>query len=284
MKITCPVCDILSADLHRVIDGYPYYACGECSSIFIEPSVLDEIDKGRPLVTYSEEEYWKNEGKSARERSYGASIARVAEVFFYARRPIQRFIDIGTGPGYLLDSLAAYLPNSNRLFHGVEKFPPEWRSTHPNYHIGALADLDLIFDAGSCIEVVEHLTPRMVTQLIADIAAHSANESIYIINTGLPEFVLYENPDYLDPLRRGHIASYSIAAMSKLAAPHGFVVRPIRGKRWAYLLEYKSEAPADEDVTSRVWHPVAENVTSLKDPSMGDALFILGRESALAYR
>src|SRR3712207_8666216 len=41
-----------------------------------------------------DEDYWAEELKAARERGYGASLIRLAEVFHYARRPVRRFLDV----------------------------------------------------------------------------------------------------------------------------------------------------------------------------------------------
>jgi len=282
MTNRCPVCDHTAVADFKTVDGYRYFSCHGCHSIFIDPEVISEIDLGRALVEYSDQ-YWKNELAASAERSYGAALARVAEVFLYARRPIDRFIDIGTGPGYLLDALSGLLPACSNKFFGIELYPPPRHSSHPNYRIGDITDFPLAFDAGVCIEVLEHLTPRMARSLFAKLASRSAKEAIYIFNTGLPDYVVNEDPDYLDPLGRGHIVSYGLPGVARMAGQFGFCVRPIPGKAWAFVLEYRSPRAPDEDVRSRIWDPCPSNVETLKDPVMGQVLYYLGLETARAY-
>src|SRR5258708_21234840 len=146
MTNRCQGCDHTAVADFKTVDGYRYFSCHGCHSIFIDPEVINEIDLGRALVEYSDQ-YWKNELAASAERAYGAALARVAEVFLYARRPIDRFIDIGTGPGYLLDALTGLLPASSNKFFGIELFPPPRHSTHPNYRVADTPDLPLAFDA-----------------------------------------------------------------------------------------------------------------------------------------
>jgi hypothetical protein len=278
----CAVCNGSPSKEFSIIEGFRYFSCNDCGSIFIDPEVISAIDAGHGLIRYSDA-YWSSELPSAFERSYGSALARVAEVFLYARRPILRFLDIGTGPGYLLDALSCLLPNSSEKFFGVELNPPPSHSAHQNYFTGQLRDLPMIFDAGSCIEVLEHLTPNMTRTLFATLATRSANEAIYIFNTGLPAYVVNEDPGYLDPLRRGHIVSYGLAGLEQMAKPLGFCVRRIPGKNWAFVLEFQTNRPADEDIRQRIWDPCPENVRTLKDPKMGHVLYYLGLETARAY-
>jgi spermidine synthase len=69
--------------------------------------------------------YWAKELLAAKSRASGVSIARAAEVFILARKQIKTFLDIGTGPGFFLDAILKYLPDSDATFLGVERFPPE---------------------------------------------------------------------------------------------------------------------------------------------------------------
>jgi hypothetical protein len=282
MPPSCPICQVPSADPFRAVAGYQYYRCRGCGSLFIEPRVIEACDGGCSLVRYSDG-YWVLELRAARQRAWGPALARVAELFLYARRPIARFVDIGTGPGYLLDALSTYLPASADKFFGIEKYPPPERSQHPNYRVGTLTDLDMRFDAGCCIEVLEHLTPRMASELLRQLAARSFANAAYIFNTGLPQYVVEQDPGYLDPLQRGHIVSYSLQGVAHIAEPHGFSVKPIPGKTWAFLLEYASGASQEEDVRTRIWSACPENVATLNDPVMGGVLHVLGLDTARAY-
>ena len=167
----------------------------EC--LFLQADLLAEIDAGRSIRKY-DDKYWARELKSSRNRSYGSSLARVAEVLHYARAPVENFIDIGTGAGYLLDFLAYHLPSRTSTFYGVEMYPPDQvQSAHPNYLKGRIGDLGKKFQAGSCIEVVEHLTPAMLRTVAQELAAVSDPQAAYIFNTGLADFVKSKKPDYL---------------------------------------------------------------------------------------
>jgi hypothetical protein len=228
---------------------------------------LERVDAGEQIWKY-EEDYWK------------------AEVLLYARTPVSRFVDIGTGPGYLLDAITMYLPASSHRFYGVERFPPaeEFRTKHENYIIAELRNVRLKFQAGVCIEVLEHLTPKMARRLGEDLATISEPGSIYIFNTGLVDYVEQEDPGYLDPFRRGHLISWSVEAVSMIFGPFGFSVLPIPGKAWAFIVEYKGESLAGENLVDRIWTARQENVAILNDPIAGSVLHVLGLDTARAYR
>ena len=117
--------------------------------------------------------------------------------------------------------------------------------------------------------------------MLAELATRSNPGALYIVNSGQPRFVLDEDPAYLDPDRRGHIFSYSVEAVALLAEPLGFRVVPLRGKTWAFLLEFGGDdRTAPED---RIWTALPENNALLSDPERGTVLQILGLESARAY-
>jgi SAM-dependent methyltransferase len=285
MKVSCPCCGHTRTALFRTVSGYDYYKCGSCGSLFIDPGYLARIDAGFNIVKY-EEGYWRKELDSARERSYGPALARMAEAVYYCRRPIEKFLDIGTGPGYFLDAIAKLLPDHAHQFYGVELFPPdaEWRTKSANYIMGDLGDLEHRFDCGICIEVIEHLTPRMLDGLLQKLARISNPNALYIINTGMPEFVIHEDIGYLDPTGRGHLVSYSLDAMILMGRKHGFTAHQIKGKTWAFALEFTpGEKLAAEDIRGRIWKASAHNLAILHDSTMGDALQILGRETSRAY-
>ncbi len=282
---TCPCCGSLETQQIRKVEGYDYFQCLACESLFLDTKFLAQIDSGLSLVKY-EEGYWKMELDSAKQRSYGAALARMAEAIYYCKRPIKKFLDIGTGPGYFLDAIAKYLPDNHDIFYGVELFPPEiqYRTNSKNYIIGDLGDLKDKFDCGICIEVIEHLTPKTLTGLLKKLAEASNPGALYIFNTGMPDYVLHEDINYLDPVRRGHLVSYSLKAMSFIAGRFGFTARPITGKTWAFVLELTGTAHAPaEDIRDRIWNASAENLNILTDQNMGDILKILGRESSRAY-
>lgn len=280
----CPCCQANEIVHLTDVDDFAYFRCPACESIFINSSVLEEIDQGRNLRAY-DLDYWQNELSSSRERSYGVALARMAEAFYYTRIPIGAFLDIGTGPGYFLDAVAKYLPGNSHIFYGVEKFPPisERRTHSPNYIIGELNDIDIKVDGGICIEVIEHITPKMLQGLLQGLARVSNSGALYIFNTGMPNYVLHEDMNYLDPLRRGHIVSYSLKAVECLADGLGFTVLPIIGKTWAFALEYDSKSAGNEDIRSRAWSALKHNLELLDDREMGSVLKVLGLETIRAY-
>ena len=281
----CPCCESRETEALRKVHEYDYYQCHACGSLFLDTKYLSEIDAGQSIVKY-EEGYWKMELDSAKQRSYGAALARMAEAVYYCKRPIKKFLDIGTGPGYFLDAIAKNLPDNSDIFHGVELFPPdvEHRTSSKNYIIGDLGDLQDKFDCGICIEVIEHLTPKILNDLLNKLAAVSNPDALYIFNTGMPDYVLREDIAYLDPIRRGHLVSYSLKAMSLFGSRYGFTAHGIPGKTWAFVLEFTGDKIGPvEDIRERIWKASAENLQILSDRKMGEVLKILGQETSRAY-
>lgn len=273
-QVVCGACGA-KAPVFAVVDGLEYGDCFACGSIAVDAAVIQAVDEGRFARTY-DEAYWEMELAGARSRAACEGLARVAEAVLYTARPVEAFIDIGCGAGLLLDALARHLP-SKTCFHGVEKFPPPYRTNHPNYHVGDLADLPMRFDAGVCIEVIEHLTPKMAEGLADALAAKSNEGALYLFNTGLADFVRAEDVSYLDPYNRGHIIAWGHQALRSIFEPRGFKVIPLRS--WAFAVEYKSNN--DVPLLQRAWE--SRNADVLKDPEMGEVMWLLGRESARLY-
>lgn len=257
MNTDCPVCINGVSAFFETIDGFDYLRCLQCGSLHIASNVIAEIDAGRSTRLY-DEAYWQEELIAARERAAGVALVRAGEAILYTRRTIKRFLDIGTGPGYLLDELARHFPERSDMFYGVELFPPAEHSHHPNYRVGEVGELDVMFDAGTCIEVIEHLTPRMLERLVSSLSKVSNPGSTWFFNTGMPDYVINEDRGYLDPLHRGHIISYSLTGLACIFKKHGFTVQAVPGKSYAFLAEY---LPPDAavDFAQRIYHPVAEN-------------------------
>ena len=280
----CPICAKPSRFFVRR-DGVDYFECSDCGSLSADADFLHDVERGK-VKNYGDE-YWHAELIAARERSFGSSIARVAELFYYARIPIARFIDIGSGPGYLLDSLSTLLPELHDMFYAVELSPPSiaCRTKHEHFVVGSLGDVQQKFSIGTCIEVIEHLTPTILDKLAAQMAQRSELGAIYYIGSGQPEYVKNEDPQYLDPLGRGHVVSYSVQALRHIFAPYGFTVIPMFGRAWSVLIEYKLTAPVRnaEDLQSRIWNPVKTNISLLKSSVFGDFLATVGLESARCY-
>lgn len=279
MSIDCPVCvSQESGEPFRVVDGFDYYSCNHCGSLFIEPGKLQAMDGGEVLRTY-DQDYWREELRSARERSRSDGLVRSGEAILYARRPVKRFLDVGAGPGYLLDELSALLPARPDLFHAVEMFPPAEHTAHPNYRIGDAGSLTERFDAGVCVEVVEHLTPSMLKSVASSIARISNPDALWLFNTGMPDYVRHEDPGYLDPLGRGHIVSYGLIGLKHIFEPLGFRVSGLPGKSFAFIAEYQPTTDAP-DFTQRFYHPLDENKALLQE---GGIFYIAAFESARSY-
>jgi hypothetical protein len=282
--VGCLVCGSGGCEPFGVVDGVDYFECGECGSIFVDREFLQEK---RPDVSHYDDSYWENEIAASRERSFGPSINRVCEVFLYSRIPIKRFVDIGAGPGYLLEALSNLAPNYRDLFYGCELFPPpaRFRTQHENYTIGSLSQLPGKFSAGVCIEVIEHLTPEQLNDLIAQMAISAEDGAVFYFNSAQPSFVKNIDPGYLDPLHRGHIVSYSLKALETMFANHGFTLIELPGRDWCFLVEYNSESQNidAEGLLNRIWTAPPENVSILKDNGFGPLLYTTGVESARCY-
>jgi hypothetical protein len=279
----CPICGAPGGFL-RDVDDVAFFRCSGCASLYADPDFLEAVDNGA-AANYGDA-YWAEEIASARERSYGGSIARVAETLRMSRIPVRRFLDIGSGPGFLLDALAALLPGMAEMFHGIELLPPPLaeRSTHPNYRIGSIGDLDGMFDAGICVEVIEHLTPKILGVLAGELASRSNPGALFFFNSAQPSFVESTDPGYLDPKRRGHIVSWSIAGVRRIFAPAGFNVIALPGRDWAFLAEFgPPRTLSADDLLMWLWHPVPDNLAAMRRDPFGPLFETIGLESARCY-
>lgn len=265
MNHSCPVCETGESSLYTRIDGYDYFRCAVCGPLDIDGAIVDAVDAGKGTRVY-DAEYWQEELPAARERAHGVSLVPVGEAILYARRPVRRFLDVGTGPGFLLDALSELLPSHAGVFHGVELFPPEEHSANPNYYVDDVRGLNGVFDAGTCIEVVEHLTPRVLRNLAQSLAKISATNSLWLFNTGSPDYVLHEDPGYLDPLHRGHIVAYGLRGIRHIFEPFGFRVSTIPGKNYAWFAEFRPTETLD--FSERVYRPLGENRALLEESGL----------------
>jgi hypothetical protein len=271
----CAVCGEQALTWDRV-DGHDFTDCGHCGSIALVTETIDQIDRGQFVRDY-DTNYWQDEQIAAKDRAWGSSLARAAEAIYLTRRPVHRFIDIGSGDGSLLESLSTHLPNFSGQLFGVEMFPPAKRTSHPGYVHASLADMNGSYDTGVCIEVIEHLTPKMLDGLLAALSLKSEPDALFIFNTGLGDFVRFEDRSYIDPVRRGHIVSYGWAAIEAIFARHHFRVSKIGNRNWAFVAE---KSPTTSfDIHDRVWQPVPKNIAILQDPTTGSLMQLLARES-----
>ncbi len=275
----CSICEA-PAPFWRQVGGYNFTDCPSCGCIAIEQRGIDQLDNGSFPVQY-DAAYWEKEIAETRERAWGCGVARSAEAILYCGRSVSKFLDIGAGGGFLLDALSAYLPASADRFYGVEMFPPPTPTDNPNYTVGTVEGLSDRFDAGLCMEVIEHMTPAMLNKLAASLSKVSNPGAFYFFNTSLAPHVRDADPAYIDPLNRGHVVAWSLKALSDIFTAHGFKVWPIEGKPWAFGAEFQSDnrtPPAD-----RIWSPIAENKAILHDPVMGSMAYILALDTARAY-
>ncbi|MEO7802885.1 MAG: class I SAM-dependent methyltransferase, partial [Ginsengibacter sp.] len=283
----CPLCHkIKGITLLKKIEKFSYHHCPDCDFIFIDQDILHDIDDGK-LVFEHKHDYWEEELNSAKHRAWGSAIARMSECFHYCRIPINNFIDIGARSGFFLDAVTHFLPDSSNKFFGWEKFPPqkELQTTHENYLIADLSNINKKFQAGLCMEVIEHLTPKQVYSLLYDLRAKIDEGSFFIFNTGLVEYVLKEDSNYLDPVKRGHICIWSVKALNILLNDLGYTCYSVGQKTWAVGIEYKTkdEDLLDRNIINRIWSILPENAKILEDEHSGTVIKILGLESARAY-
>lgn len=286
-KIECPLCqETTTMLLIKKVEAFSYHHCPECDFIFIDKEILDDIDNGRQVFEHLNK-YSAKELETAKERAWGSAIARMSECLHYCRIPVDRFIDIGTRSGYFLDAVTHFLPDGCNRFFGWENDPPdkEFQTTHDNYFTSDLSDINEKFQAGLCMEVIEHFTPKQVYSLLHDLKDKLDDGAFFIFNTGLVKYVLEEDIDYLDPVERGHICAWSVKALNILLNDLGYTCYPIGQKTWAVGIEYnaKNSAIKDESIVNRIWKILPENRKILEDKNSGTVIKILGLESARAY-
>ena len=67
------------------------------------------------------------------------------------------------------------MPDFTNIFYAVEKFPPptDLCTQNKNFIIGDLIETNMKFDAGTVIEVIEHLPPKILKNLVAEMSATS---------------------------------------------------------------------------------------------------------------
>ncbi len=273
------LCLICSSSSYLVSFNEEFAECKECDFIFWKKG----LPEGSSNPSRYDEKYWNVELESALDRAWGVAVARASEVILLAKRPVVKFLDIGTGSGHFLDAMNHFLPNRDITFVGVEKYPPvvEHRSKNSGYTHGWLdMFLDQEFDAGICIEVIEHLTVNQVNDLFRLLSLKSKEGAIFLFNTGLTAYVKDEDPGYLDPLVRGHISIWSVKAISRLVSKYGWQIYEIPNRKWAFIAE-KSNL-REENLISRIWNPLHQNLASLEGVNQSNLLQILGRDGLRA--
>jgi hypothetical protein len=277
--MNCPIClSLHEIKIYSTLPTGHFNECLNCDYMFFSSFNQKKTETSK-LEAY-QDLYWLEEISAAKERAFGISIARASEVFILSSIPIKTFLDIGTGPGYFLDAVNKYLPDSSITFLGVEKFPPgsEFQTKNPGFRTGWLEQFkDESIDGGICIEVIEHLSATEVLQLFNLLYVKSSKGATYIFNTGLTDYVRKEDSDYLDPEIRGHISIWSIRALKILLADTGWTFSPIRNRTWCFMVE--KEIEIDVDLDTRIWRPLSKNIEALCGESNSKLLYLLGRDS-----
>ena len=279
----CPICRSEASHL-RDVDTIAYFRCLKCETLFAHPEFLAAVDSG--AVRNYRASYWEQELAAARERSFGSGVVRMAETLRIARTPVRRALDIGSGPGFLLDALAELVPSLAERAHGVELFPPpeHQRTRSANYHVGSIGDLEGPFDAGVCIEVIEHLTPTILADLLRQLAAKSSPGALYFFNSAQPSFVETVDPGYLDPHGRGHVVAWSVAGARVIFDRAGFNVIALPGRDWAFLAEFGPPRAVDADMLMDwLWRPAPENLALIRNDRFGPLFEAIGLECARCY-
>ena len=282
-KLVCDICRAGFGGHLKTIADIDYYQCSSCDSIFAD---REQYDAGVISRKAYDETYWAKEVVAARERCFGPGLVRVAETMFYARHPVQRFLDISCGGGLLLDAMSDLNPEFGARMVGIEPFPPpkEFCSTHPNFKVGYISDLSEKFDAGVCIEVIEHLWPSTLRELLIALATVSNKGSVYFFNSAQPSFVIENGMTYLDPIHCGHIVSYSLSGARSLFSECGFTVHALEGRDWCFLAEFGDVLPQGRQaVLDRIWNPVPENLALLRAGRFGELLYTSGFESSRLF-
>jgi len=276
-SVDCPVCLSGKSTTFSTVGQHSYYLCGSCDSIHIAPCILEAMDAGTAEIGQYDDQYWETEAESAQRRASGLSLCRAGEAILYCRRPVQRFLDVGTGPGFLLRELQRLLDPEAEIFHGVERFPPKFAVDVRNLHIGDVKQLHETFDAGVCIEVIEHLSPGMLRSLARELARISRPGTLWLFNTGMPDYVRSQDPAYLDPVR-GHVVSYSLRGAASCFEPFGFRTEGMPGRNFGFVVEREpaDAVPFDE----RIYCPLAENRALLERSAL---LYHAAFETARSY-
>jgi hypothetical protein len=281
-EITCPICSKSSSTKDLQLQEFStFLECVDCDFYFHK----DRDTKKRADTAPHEysDLYWSDELAAAKERAFGVSIARAAEVFVLSKVPIRKFLDIGTGPGYFLDAIQKFLPDSITSFFGVELFPPspDDRTKHPGYRLGWLDQFaDSSIDGGICIEVLEHLRASDVRDLFSLLYTKASSGAAFMFNTGLTDYVRSEDVPYLDPVVRGHISIWSVKALRELISDLGWTITPIPNRTWAFLAEKTTFVSSD--FSSRIWETLPENMEALCGAENSKLLYLLGRDSLRA--
>jgi SAM-dependent methyltransferase len=279
----CPIC-LHEANPAREVDDVAYFKCLNCGSLFAHPDFLAAVDSG--AIENYRDSYWEHEIAAARERSFGAGVVRMAETLRMARIPVTRALDIGSGPGFLLDALAELVPSLAERVHGVELFPPpsDQRRRSPNYHVGSIADLEGAFDAGVCIEVIEHLTPSLLAGMLRQLAGKSSLGALYFFNSAQPSFVEAVDPGYLNPYGAGHLVSWSVTGARVMFERAGFNLIALPGRDWAFFAEFgPPRAVGLEMLLDWLWRPAPENMALIRNDRFGPLFETIGLESARCY-
>ena len=280
----CPICRNEASRL-RDVDAVAYFRCLKCESVFAHPDFLAAVDAG--AVGNYRDSYWEQELPAARERSFGPGVARMAETLRMARMPVRRALDIGSGPGLLLDALAELVPSLAERVHGVELFPPPPRAAQPspNYHVGSVGDLE-----GTVRRRRVHRSDR------ASHARHARRPAAATrgeIEPGRALFLQLRpavvcrggRPRLSGPaLAAAMWSSWSIAGARVVFEPAGFNVIALPGRDWAFLAEFgPPRAVGADTLIDWLWRPAPDNIALIRNDRFGPLFETIGLECARCY-
>jgi 2-polyprenyl-3-methyl-5-hydroxy-6-metoxy-1,4-benzoquinol methylase len=173
----CPLCDSARSSVHMDFPEIPVVKCAACG--FIHSS--------RVLTGQSLTHYYENNFGSERQmqgQMVNASVNQVALGRLLDLRSVRRILDVGTGYGFLLKTLA----DSGHEVTGVELSRQEAAFAHNSLGVDVrnqlLADAGLqpgSFDLVTTFEVIEHI-PRPV-EFLQELTAHVKPGGLLLVMT-----------------------------------------------------------------------------------------------------
>ena len=258
----CAVCKANAAQRYRNVDGVGYLRCGACGSLFADPDFLAaEQLSSMPTTTGGMSCMRRGSAASARRccawrrrsrivvcRSARSSISAPAPVgcSMHLRHCCQR------------RSIGSMRSSSIRR---PRRTAPAIRTTSS----ARWTACDRTFDAGVCIEVIEHLTPTTLRSLVAQLAAVSRPGSLYLFNSGQPDFVEREDPGLSRSARpRPHRLVFAALVPRASSGRPGSMSSRCPAAPGLFLPSSGRCSLVDADaLIARLWHPVPENVSML---------------------
>ena len=137
---------------------------------------------------------------------------------------------LGDWASVLLDAVNVYLLGTSRRTHSIKKFLPDAlkRTETPRYFVGDIQLFAKKVDYGLCMEFIKHLIPLLFADLRKQRQCLEQKRALFNCK-GQPKFVKNEDTRYLDLIKREHIVSFSLKAISITAEPLGFKEHHLKG-------------------------------------------------------